>query len=134
MQAANRSRCSCGTVALMVLGQFSDICGPNIRKLAKGHKGYGSAARADDTGRCHLILPIFGTRLISFTWSIKWKNYLNSLSSKTVTISLHRQQKKIHSCVDSGSVFIIDQFKWQKKEKTRNPYLIFFLDAQFVLL
>jgi hypothetical protein len=71
----------------------------------------GSAARADDTGRCHLILPIFGTRLISFTWSIKWKNYLNSLSSKTVTISLDRQQKKIHSCVDSGSVFIIDQFK-----------------------
>jgi hypothetical protein len=29
----------------MVLGQFSDICGPaNIRKLAKDHKGYGSAA------------------------------------------------------------------------------------------
>jgi len=32
----------------MVLGQFSDICGPwwstNIRKLAKYHKGYGSAA------------------------------------------------------------------------------------------
>jgi hypothetical protein len=30
----------------MVLGQFSDICGPsaNIIKLAKGHKGYGSAA------------------------------------------------------------------------------------------
>jgi hypothetical protein len=29
---------SCGTVALMVLGHFSDICGPcstNIRKLAK---------------------------------------------------------------------------------------------------
>jgi hypothetical protein len=42
---------SCGTVALMVLGQFSDICGPMynvwsayIRKLAKDHKGYGSAA------------------------------------------------------------------------------------------
>jgi hypothetical protein len=35
----------------MVLGQFSDICGPyivhrsaNIRKLAKDHEGYGSAA------------------------------------------------------------------------------------------
>jgi hypothetical protein len=26
-----------------VLGQFSDICA-NIRKLAKDHKGYGSAA------------------------------------------------------------------------------------------
>ena len=39
---------SCGTIALMVLGQFSDICdGPqNIRKLAKGHKGYGSARSA----------------------------------------------------------------------------------------
>jgi len=41
---------SCGTVALMVLGQFSNICGPqiktaNIRKLAKEHKGYGSAAK-----------------------------------------------------------------------------------------
>ena len=35
---------SCGTVALMVLGQFSDICGPYIRKLAKNHKSYGSAA------------------------------------------------------------------------------------------
>ena len=30
----------------MVLGQFSDIClwSANIRKLAKDHKGYGSAA------------------------------------------------------------------------------------------
>ena len=28
----------------MVLGQFSDICGPYIRKLAKNHKSYGSAA------------------------------------------------------------------------------------------
>jgi hypothetical protein len=27
----------------MVLGQFSDIC-EHIRKLAKDHKGYGSAA------------------------------------------------------------------------------------------
>ena len=33
---------SCGTVVLMVLGQFSDIFRP--RKLAKDHKGYGSAA------------------------------------------------------------------------------------------
>ena len=36
---------SCGTVALVVLGQLSDICrSANIRKLAKDHKGYGSAA------------------------------------------------------------------------------------------
>ena len=35
---------SCGTVALMVLGQFSDIWSANIRKLAKDHKSYGSAA------------------------------------------------------------------------------------------
>ena len=62
-----RNISSCGTVALMVLGQFSDICGyggnrspygpwpvfwylriwwsANIRKLAKDHKGYGSAAK-----------------------------------------------------------------------------------------
>ena len=59
--------------------------------------------------------------------SFKWENYLNSLSSKTVTIFLDRQQKKIHPCVDSWSVFTIDQFN-------RNPYLIFFLHAQYVLL
>ena len=31
---------TCGTVTLMVLGQFSDICGPT----GQGPKGYGSAA------------------------------------------------------------------------------------------
>ena len=37
---------SCGTVALMVLGQFSDIYrSANVRKLAKDHKGYGFAAK-----------------------------------------------------------------------------------------
>ena len=40
---------SCGTIALMVLCQFSDICdGPqDIRKLAKDHKGYGYARSAN---------------------------------------------------------------------------------------
>ena len=49
---------------------------------------------ADDTGRCTLIIwPDFGTRLISFSWSFKWENYLKWFSNKTVTIFLDRQQK-----------------------------------------
>jgi hypothetical protein len=54
--------------------------------------------------RVHLRLRL---RLATFSettaWSFKWENYLNSLSNKTVTIFLDRQQnkKKIHSCVDS---------------------------------
>jgi hypothetical protein len=52
-------RDSCGTVALMILGQLSDICGPtrsrfaNIRKLTKDHKAYGSAA---NIGTEHLTI------------------------------------------------------------------------------
>ena len=44
--------------------------------------------------------------------------------------------KIAHSCVDYWSVFTIDQFKIQmtKEKIPRNPYLIYFLDAQFVLL
>jgi energy-converting hydrogenase Eha subunit G len=51
--------CSCGTVALMVLGQFSDICGlwsANIRKLAKDNKGYGSAAISGGTTRSQTMI------------------------------------------------------------------------------
>ena len=51
--------CSCGTVALMVLGQFSDICGllsANIRKLVKDHKGYGSAAISGGTTRSQTMI------------------------------------------------------------------------------
>ena len=50
IRMADNSARSCGTVALMVLGQFSDA---NIRKLAKDHKGYGSAATrlADNSDR-----------------------------------------------------------------------------------
>jgi hypothetical protein len=50
--------------------------------------------------RVHLRLRL---RLATFSettaWSFKWENYLNSLSNKTVTIFLDRQQKKkIHRC------------------------------------
>ena len=51
--------CSCGTVALMVLGQSSDICGlwsANIRKLAKDNKGYGSAAISGGTTRSQTMI------------------------------------------------------------------------------
>ena len=59
-------RDSCGTVALMILGQLSDICGPtrsrfaNIRKLTKDHKGYGSAV---NLGTEHLADGMFYSEL-----------------------------------------------------------------------
>ena len=57
---------------------------------------YRPLIQADDTGRCTVIIwNIFETRLISFTLSFKWENYLNSFSNKTVTISLDRQPKKL---------------------------------------
>jgi hypothetical protein len=34
------------------------------------------------------MIQAAGTRLISFSWSFKWENYLKSFSNKTVTISL----------------------------------------------
>ena len=40
-----------------------------------------------------LIWPIFGTMLISFTWSFKCDNYSNSFSNKTVTISMDCRKK-----------------------------------------
>ena len=99
------------------------------------HITYKPIIGADDTGHCTLIIwPIFGTRLISFTWSFKWENYLNSLSNKTVTISLDRQQNKITLmrrfliCVYNCPI------QMTKEKKPHNPYLIVFLDAQFVLL
>ena len=51
---------SCGTVTLMVLGQFL-IWSANIRKLAKDHKGYGSTAKtrpqAHDYNLVNIRLP-----------------------------------------------------------------------------
>jgi hypothetical protein len=39
------------------------------------------------------MIQAAGTRLISFSWSFKWENYLKSFSNKTVTISLDRHKK-----------------------------------------
>jgi hypothetical protein len=56
---------------------------------------YRPLIEADDTGRCTLIIwLIFGTRIISFTWS--------SFSNKTVTISLDRQQKNVLNVISFG--------------------------------
>jgi hypothetical protein len=85
---------SCGTVALMVLGQFSDNCGPSlIRKLTKGkdHKSYVSAASLchstwfTSEGRlymhAHLLDYMDKTQTLNITSmirkivNVKYKNY-----------------------------------------------------------
>ena len=73
-----------------------------------------------------LIWPIFGTRLISFTWSFKCENYLNSFSNKTVTISLDRRKKwiKCHTIFVFNNTIIV-QVRYiiiETKEVARNGY------------
>ena len=84
---------------------------------------YRPLIEADDTGRCTLIIwPIFGTRLIS----LKWGNYLNSFSNKTVTISLDRRKKwiKCHTIFVFNNTIIV-QVRYiiiETKEVARNGY------------
>jgi hypothetical protein len=48
---------SCGTVALMVLGQFSDICGPQISEnWPRAIKGYDSAVSLNIKPKLYLYL------------------------------------------------------------------------------
>ena len=55
-------RASCGTVALVVLGQFSDICGPQISEnWPRTIKDYGSAAMCVLTS-ASMIVYLFFTR------------------------------------------------------------------------
>jgi hypothetical protein len=81
----------------------SNITYRPIIQAANTGRWYRPQIGADDTCRCTLIIwPIFGTRLISFTWSFNLICLYNWPIQKT------------------------------KEKKTRNPYLIFFLVRSFI--
>ena len=76
------------------------------------------------------MIQAAGTRLISFSWSFKWENYLKSFSNKTVTISLDRRKKwiKCHTIFVFNNTIIV-QVRYiiiETKEVARIGYSDFF--------
>jgi hypothetical protein len=78
----------------MVLGQFSDICG-HIRKLAKDHKGYGSAARPS--------LSIIGISYSKLTNLLLYWIIFSTLPSITNSRKLAKDHKGYGSAASEGS-------------------------------